>query len=117
MVTGGLSLLTLLAGIITLAMAALTFGSYGATLVAGDDYPTILAKGLAIVLIAALGVVIAIGTGAMNTVQSVSVIVVVTVLVGISLVGLTTMDASNLAPSSYPQVSKLIASIGLTLYA
>ena len=56
-------------------------------------------------LIAALGVVIAIGTGAMNTVQSVSVIVVVTVLVGISLVGLTTMDASNLAPSSYPQVA------------
>jgi amino acid transporter len=115
--TGGLSLLTLLAGIITLAMAALTFGSYGATLVAGDDYPTILAKGLAIVLIAALGVVIAIGTGAMNTVQSVSVIVVVTVLVGISLVGLTTMDASNLAPSSYPQVSTIIASLGLTFFA
>jgi len=115
--TGGLSLLTLLAGIITLAMAALTFGSYGATLVAGDDYPAILAKGLAIGLIAALGVVIAIGTGAMNTVQSVSVIVVVTVLVGISLVGLTTMDASNLAPSSYPQVSTIIASLGLTFFA
>jgi amino acid transporter len=115
--TGGLSLLTLLAGIITLAMAALTFGSYGATIIAGDDYPAILAKGLAIALIALLAVVIGIGTGAMNTIQSISVIVVVTVLVGISLVGLTTMDASNLAPSTYPQISTLVASLGLTFFA
>lgn len=116
-VTGALSLLTLLAGIITLAMAALTFGSYGATILAGDDYPAILAKGLAIGLIALLAVVIGIGTGAMNTIQSISVIVVVTVLVGISLVGLTTMDASNLAPSSYPQISTIVASLGLTFFA
>jgi amino acid transporter len=115
--TGGLSLLTLLAGIITLAMAALTFGSYGATLIAGDDYPAILAKGLAIALIALLAVVIGIGTGAMNAVQSISVIVVVTVLVGLSLVGLGTMDASNLAPSTYPQISTVVASLGLTFFA
>ena len=55
---------TLLAGIITLAMAAITFGSYGAALLEGSDYPAILAKGLAIALIALLSVVIAIGTGA-----------------------------------------------------
>jgi amino acid transporter len=115
--TGGLSLLTLLAGIITLAMAALTFGSYGATLIAGGDYAAILAKGLAIGLIAILAVVIAIGTGAMNAVQSISVVVVVTVLVGLSLIGLTTMDASNLAPSTYPGLSAFIASLGLTFFA
>lgn len=115
--TGGLSLLTLLAGIITLAMAALTFGSYGATIIAGDDYAAILAKGLAIALIALLAVVIGIGTGAMNTIQSISVIVVVTVLVGISLIGLTAMDASNLAPSTYPQISTIVASLGLTFFA
>jgi amino acid transporter len=115
--TGGLSLLTLLAGIITLAMAAITFGSYGAALLEGSDYPAILAKGLAIALIALLSVVIAIGTGAMNTLQSISVVVVVTVLVGISLIGLTQMDASNLDPASYPQVSTVIASLGLTFFA
>jgi len=47
-VTGGLSLLTLLAGIITLAMAAVTFGSYAARIIGGEDYSVILAKGIAI---------------------------------------------------------------------
>ncbi len=37
-VYGWLSLPTLLAGIITLAMAALTFGSYGATIFAGQHH-------------------------------------------------------------------------------
>ena len=115
--TGGLSLLTLLAGIITLAMAALTFGSYGATLISGSDYGPLLAKGLAIGLVAILTGVIAAGSGAMNTVQSISVVVVVAILGGLSLIGLTTMDASNLAPETYPPPSTLVASLGLTFFA
>ncbi len=115
--TGGLSLLTLLAGIITLAMAALTFGSYGATLISGSDYGPLLAKGLAIGLVAILTGVIAAGSGAMNTVQSISVVVVVAILGGLSLIGLTTMDVSNLAPETYPPPSTLVASLGLTFFA
>lgn len=115
--TGGLSLLLLFAGIITLAMAALTFGSYGAEIIGGDDAPAILAKGLGIGLIALLAVVIAVGSGAMNAIQSISVVVVVTVLVGMSLLGLTTMDPSNLAPSTYPDVPLIVASLGLTFFA
>jgi amino acid transporter len=115
--TGGLALLTLLAGIITLAMAALTFGNYGAHILLGDDASAIVAKGLAIGLIAILGVVIAVGTGVMNLVQSVAVIVVVSILVGMSLLGLTTMDPSNLDPATYPEFTLIIASLGLTFFA
>ena len=116
-VTGGLSLLTLLAGIITLAMAAVTFGSYAARIIGGEDYSVILAKGIAIGLIALLGVVIAVGGGAMNAIQSISVVVVVTVLVGLSLVGLTALEPSNLEPASYPKITTVVASLGLTFFA
>jgi amino acid transporter len=116
--TGAMSVLTLWASIITVAMSALTFGSYvSMVLFGGTDYPAIAAKILGVLLVLVLTVVVATSAELMNKIQSVSVIVVMVVLTGVALLGLTTMDPANLSPAQWPPTINIIASLALTFFA
>jgi amino acid transporter len=102
------------AAIIT-AMVASSFGGYASSVLTDDDPTWTKVFAVAIVLVmTALNVV---GSTAVARVQSVIVKAVLTILTLFAVVTLFDMDPTLLAPSGYPGVREIIASVALTFFA
>jgi amino acid transporter len=115
--TGGVVMLGFFSYIIVGAMVAASFGSYASELFLGDGAPALWAKIFASAIIILLTIVNMIGAEAVTRAQTVVVSIVLLVLVGFALAMLTQIDTSLLAPSTYPPLSNILASVALTFFA
>lgn len=103
------------AGSIVVAMVASSFGGYASAVIAGDD--PFWATVCAVVLIVVMTALNAIGASAVARVQSIIVTVVLTILVVFAIVTIANWDPALLAPSGYPEIRQIIASVALTFFA
>lgn len=103
------------AGSIVVAMIASSFGGYASSVVAHDDPGW--AKVLGVLLIVVMTGLNAIGAAAVARVQSVIVTVVLAILVVFAVVTIANWNPSLLAPSGYPGLQQIIASVALTFFA
>jgi amino acid transporter len=97
------------------AMVASSFGSYASAVVA--DKNATWAKVLACLVVLAMTALNVVGAQAVARVQAVIVNVVVGILVIFAVVTIVNMDPSLLAPSKYPGLREIIASVALTFFA
>ena len=113
--TGVTAWLTYVANAVVTAMVAVSFGAYASAAFADRDqtWATIFA---ALVLIVMAGVNI-VGSQLVAKAQTVIVYVVLTILVLFAFVTLFTIDPSLLAPSGYPPLGDIVASVALTFFA
>lgn len=114
-VTGIVSWLFYVTGAIVGAMVASSFGGYASAVLTGRD-PT-WAKVFAVALIVVMTVLNAVGSTAVAKVQSVIVKVVLAILSVFAIVTIANWNPSLLAPSGYPGVREIIASVALTFFA
>jgi amino acid transporter len=114
-VTGIVAWLLLGTNAIITGMVAVSFGSYAAD-VLGDGDET-LAKVCAIVLVAAMTALNAIGSEAVARTQTAVVAVVLGTLGIFAVATLAQADFDLLAPSGYPGVREIVSSIALTFFA
>ncbi|WP_431279424.1 APC family permease [Leifsonia poae] len=103
------------AGSIVVAMIASSFGGYASAVVAHDD--PFWATVCAVLLILVMTALNAIGSAAVARVQSVIVTVVLVILVVFAIVTIANWNPALLAPSGYPGVQEIIASVALTFFA
>ncbi|KQQ95282.1 amino acid transporter [Leifsonia sp. Leaf325] len=103
------------AGSIVVAMIASSFGGYASSVVAGGDAGW--AKALGVLLIVVMGCLNAVGSTAVARVQSLLVTLVLAILVIFAAVTIVNLDPALLAPSDYPGVREIIASVALTFFA
>jgi len=113
--TGIAAWLTYVANAIVTAMVAVSFGSYASAAFADED-PTWTKIFAALVLVVMTGVNV-VGSQLVARAQTVIVYVVLSILVLFAFVTLFTMDPSLLAPSGYPPLGDIIASVALTFFA
>ena len=97
------------------AMVASSFGSYASAVVA--DKNAAWAKVFACLVVVAMTVLNVVGAQAVARAQAVIVIVVVGILVIFAVVTIANMDPSLLAPSKYPALREIVASVALTFFA
>lgn len=103
------------AGSIVVAMIAASFGGYASSVVAGGD--DFWAKVLGVVLVVAMTALNAVGSSAVARVQSVLVTIVLCILTVFAVVTIANWNPALLAPSGYPGVREIIASVALTFFA
>ena len=103
------------AGSIVVAMIASSFGGYASSVVAGGDAGW--AKALGVLLIVVMSCLNAVGSTAVARVQSLLVTLVLAILVIFAAVTIVNLDPALLAPSDYPGVREIIASVALTFFA
>ena len=97
-------------------MVAVSFGSYAASAVGADD-AALATKAFAALLIVAMTVLNAFGSQAVARVQSVVVVVVIGILSVFAVATLANADFALLAPSAYPPLGDIVASVALTFFA
>lgn len=114
--TGTTAWLLLLTLVIVAAMVAVSFGAYGASLLFGDDHAEWVPKALAVVIVAAITLVNLAGSSAVAKLSGL-VVVTLTVLGIFSVAGLTQVQPELLAPETYPEFRKILASVALTFFA
>jgi len=104
---------------IVVAMVAVSFGSYAATVIMGGEAPSAaLTQAMATAIILAVVVLGALGgAGAVAKIQAFVIRLVIIVLLALAVFTMLTADWSLLAPSTYPPVSAIIGSIALTFFA
>jgi amino acid transporter len=118
--TGGVVMLGYFSVLIVTAMVAVTFGNYATSLINQIFNVTlnpIWVKILAAAIIILLTFVNSINAETVTKVQSVIVTIVLIILTGFAIAMLSRMNVSLLAPSSYPPLSKIFASVALTFFA
>jgi amino acid transporter len=115
--TGGIVMLGYFSVLIVTAMVAVSFGNYAADLFLPDGAPTYWVKIFAAALIVVLTFLNSIGAEAVTKAQTAIVTIVLVVLSGFAIAMLVNMDPSMLAPSTYPPMSKILASVALTFFA
>lgn len=103
------------AGSIVVAMIAASFGGYASSVVARGDLGW--AKVLGVLLILVMTGLNAIGSTAVARVQSILVTVVLGILIVFAAVTIANWNPELLAPSGYPGVQDIIASVALTFFA
>jgi len=114
---GSVSWLYYFAVLIVTAMVAVSFGSYSASLLFGDGATALSVKLLASAIIVAMGAVSIVGAKLIGRVQSVIVVILLAVFAVFIVATVSQMDASLLAPSTYPPVRSIVSSIALTFFA
>ncbi len=114
-VTGVIAWLLLGANAIITGMVAVSFGSYASSAATDGDenWAKVFAVGVVVVM-TALNVV---GSKAVARVQTLVVVVVIGILSIFAVSTLANIDPDLLAPSNYPSVADIIASIALTFFA
>ena len=105
------------AGLIITAMVAVSFGSYGASLVFGDDYGAAWVKVLASAVVIAMVAVNVGGASAAAKAQSLIVVVLLAVFAVFIAVTLADADWDLLASSTWPPFEDVVASVALTFFA
>jgi len=103
------------AGAIVTAMVASAFGGYASSVVADDD--VFWSKVFSVLLVLVMTVLNAIGSTAVARVQAIIVNVVLAILTVFAVVTIANWDPALLAPSGYPGVREIIASVALTFFA
>ncbi|MET0861818.1 MAG: amino acid permease, partial [Microbacterium sp.] len=103
------------AGSIVVAMIASSFGGYASSVVAGGD--PFWEKVLGVLLILVMTGLNAIGSTAVARVQSILVTIVLAILIMFAAVTIVNLDPTLLAPSGYPGLREIIASVALTFFA
>ena len=103
--------------LIVTAMVAVSFGAYGSSLFFGDDAASYWDNILASLAVIGMAVVNQLGAGSVAKLQSLIVWVLLGVFAVFAVVTLAGMDPSLLAPSGYPSVTKIVASVALTFFA
>ena len=114
-ITGVIAWLLLGANAIITGMVAVSFGSYASSAATDGDetWAKVFAVGVVVVM-TALNVV---GSRAVARVQTLVVVVVIGILSIFAVSTLANLDPDLLAPSNYPSVGDIIASIALTFFA
>jgi amino acid transporter len=101
-------------GIVT-AMVAVSFGSYASSAFTGGDPGW--AKAFAVGVVIVMTILNVLGSTVVARVQSLVVFVVVGILGFFAVVTILNIDASRLAPSTYPGVRDIVSSVALTFFA
>lgn len=115
--TGGITMLGFFSYIIIGAMVASSFGNYATKLFIGDSAPAIWINIFTTAIIIILTIVNMIGAEAVTRAQTVVVSIVILVLAGFAIAMLTQINTSLLAPSTYPPLRNILASVALTFFA
>ncbi len=115
--TGGIVMLGYFSVLIVTAMVAVTFGNYATTLFFGEAANPVWVKIFAAAIVILLTFVNSIGAEAVTKAQTAIVTIVLVVLSGFAIAMLTQMNISLLAPSSYPSMAYIFASVALTFFA
>jgi amino acid transporter len=115
-VTGVIAWLVLAVNAIITAMVAVSFGSYAGAAIGAED-SAFATKAFAALLIVAMSTLNAFGSQAVARVQSLVVVVVIGILSVFAVATLATADFALLAPSGYPPLGDIIASVALTFFA
>jgi amino acid transporter len=116
-VSGTASWLYYMAGLIVTAMVALSFGSYARSLFLPDDASTEWVKVFAVVAVIAMALVYVVGPAVVGRLQSIIVVVLLLVFGVFILATVTDADFEQLAASTYPSASDIVASVALTFFA
>jgi amino acid transporter len=114
---GSVSWLYYFAALIVTSMVAVSFGSYTASLFFGEDATALAVKLLASAIIVAMGAVSIVGAKLIGRVQSTIVVILLAVFAVFIAATVSQMDASLLAPSTYPPMRNIVSSIALTFFA
>lgn len=115
--TGVASWLFYFAGLIVTAMVAVAFGSYGAPLFFGDGVAGVWVNLFASAIVVAMVVINVVGASTVAKVQSVIVLILLAVFAVFIAVTLADADWGLLAPSTYPSLADIVASVALTFFA
>jgi amino acid transporter len=115
-ITGIVAWLVFAVNAVITAMVAVSFGSYAASAVGAQD-PAWATKAFAALLIVAMALLNVLGSQAVARVQSVVVVVVIGILSVFAVATLANADFALLAPSTYPPVRDIVASVALTFFA
>jgi amino acid transporter len=114
--TGSMAWLLNITLVIIASMVAVSFGGYASSLLFGENADPIIAKALAVVVIAAITVVNMAGSSAVAKLSGL-VVVTLTVLAIFTVGTLTELDPAKLAPATYPEFRKILGSVALTFFA
>lgn len=109
---GGINLFMWAGYIISLALYATAFGSYGATFITNDPSP-VLRDALAVGSVVALTIVNAFGARAMGRGETLIVAVKVLILVLFAVAGLFFVKADNLSPALWPPMQSVLFGAGV----
>ena len=113
--TGVSAWLTYAVNAVVTAMVAVSFGGYASSMFTGGNGSW--AKVFAVLVIAVMTGVNVVGSGLVAKAQSVIVYVVLGILVFFAAVTIANMHPSLLAPSKYPPLRDIVASVALTFFA
>ena len=116
-VTGATCWLVYAANIVITGLVAVSFGSYAASLLLGDDAGAVWVKVFAAVVLLVMLWLNVVGSQAVAKVQTVIVWIVVGILLTFAVVTIVNMDPSLLDPSTYPPVRDIVSSVALTFFA
>jgi amino acid transporter len=114
--TGVTAWLTYGANAIVTAMVAVSFGSYASSMLTGQESAVWIKVFAALIIIVMTGVNI-IGSQLVAGAQTVIVYVVLGILTLFAVVTLANMTPHLLAPSGYPPLREIVASVALTFFA
>ncbi len=109
---GGINLFMLAGYIISLALYATAFGSYGATFITNNPSP-LLRDWLAVGSVVALTFLNAFGAGVMGRGETFIVAVKVSILVLFAATGLLFVKAENLSPALWPDTQSILFGAGV----
>lgn len=109
---GGINLFMWVGYIISLALYATAFGSYGATFITNDPSP-VLRDALAVGSVVALTIVNAFGARAMGRGETFIVAVKVLILILFAAAGLFFVKAENLSPALWPPMQSVLFGAGV----
>ena len=113
--TGIIAWLILATNAIVTGMVAVSFGSYASG--ALTDSSTSWAKFFAVVIIVVMSLLNIVGSRAVAGVQTLVVVVVISILTVFAIVTLANIDPQLLAFSGYPSLKDIVASVALTFFA
>ncbi|NYI60522.1 APC family permease [Cellulomonas soli] len=105
------------ASIIVTSMVAVSFGSYGASLLADAPPDSLWAHALTTLVVLLVAAVNIAGATFIDKIQSWIVFVLLAVFAVFVVVTLAQMDPSLLAPSTYPPAADIVSSVALTFFA
>lgn len=115
--TGGIVVLGYFSYVIVTAMVAVSFGNYATELFMGSEVAPIWTKVFAAGVILLLTFINLTGAEMVSRAQTIIVSIVLVVLVGFAIAMLVQVQPSLLAPSTYPPMSYILASVALTFFA
>jgi len=114
-ITGIVAWLAFAVNAIITAMVAVSFGSYASAAFGGAGEAG--TKAFAVLLVAVMTLLNMFGSRAVARVQTIVVVVVIGILTIFAITTLANIDLALLAPSEYPSLRLIIASVALTFFA